>query len=127
MSLKRDPGKKDAVHLPSEILSAIISFVKLQEKPQKTLHSCCLVSRSWYSVAVAPLYESPCLEIKNCTLFVRTICPSKNVLSFESRVSEYVRTLNLSIRARESDTKKLLHRREGKPGVFVASYHTYFA
>jgi hypothetical protein len=122
--LESRPGKRDAVHLPVEVLLTIISFIKLQENARSALHSCCLVSRSWYSVAVAPLYQSPLLESANYPLFFRTICLSKNVRNLESPLSEYVKTLDLSAWLheviREDDVEILLARLERRLEIFVA-------
>ena len=117
------PGKIDAVHLPSEVISIIVSFIQLEESPQSTLYSCCLISRSWYSVAVAPLYRSPVLKGKNYQLFVRTICPSINAHIRKSPLSEFVRTLNLSSLTYEGSKSvmgRLLGRVKGGLEVFVA-------
>jgi hypothetical protein len=96
VSSESTPRKRVAVHLPFEIISNIISLVKLERNPQKTLHSCCLVSRSWYSVAIVPLYTSPIPGKKKYRSFVRTICSSEDVHIIKNPLSEYVKSLDLS-------------------------------
>jgi hypothetical protein len=96
-SANRDlSGRKDAVYLPSEILLNIVSFVQLQDNPQTTLYSCCLVSRSWYTAAIVLLYREPVLKGKKYELFFRTICPGEITHKAKSPLSEYVKTLDLS-------------------------------
>jgi hypothetical protein len=123
VSLERTPRKRDAVHLPFEILFTIISFVQLQRKPQGTLHSCCLVSRSWYSAAVVFLYKCPVPSGEKYLSFVRTMYSSKNVHKFKSPLWEYVKSLDLSAvsdNVPERVVEKLLGRVERGLEVFVA-------
>jgi hypothetical protein len=124
--LKIKAVKIDAFMLPSELLFNIMSFVQLQETPwcpHKNLHNCCLVSRSWYSVAVVTLYQSPVLEGEKHLLFFRTICLSKKAHYFKSPLSQYVKRLDLRAwphHVRESDTEELLARVAGGLEAFVA-------
>jgi hypothetical protein len=116
-------SRRDGIHLPAEILSAIISLVQFQEDPQGTLHSCCLISRSWYSVAVTQLYKSPIFTGTKYHLFIRTICPSKIVYEMKSPLSEYIQTLDLSAwrdDVREDVTERLLGKVRGRLEVFIA-------
>jgi hypothetical protein len=94
VSLISEPGRKYAVHLPSEMLLDILSFVKVQKDAQKTLSSCCLVSRSWYSVAIVQLYHSPIIEKEMYGLFIRTMFASNSVPNIQSP-SKFVRTLDM--------------------------------
>jgi hypothetical protein len=135
MSLISKTERRCAVHLPSEVLSTIFSFVKLdkgpqrtlynhQQSPQRTLYCCCLVSRSWYSVAIAPLYQCPFVKGEKYQLFVRTLCAPISVPNFKSPLSEYVRTLGLSALPNDLDeslTEKLLKTVGGALEKFVAS------
>jgi hypothetical protein len=117
------PRKRDAVHFPTEILFTILSFVQLHKKPQSDLHSCCLVSRSWCSVATALLYRAPISKGKKHLLFIRTINSSDNVHSFKSLLSKYIKTLDLSSWPRninENVTEDLLGRLGGGLESFVA-------
>jgi hypothetical protein len=95
MSLESNRGERNASHFPPEVICIIISFVKLQKRSQSTLHSCCLVSRSWYMVSVEQLYHSPVPNGKNYLSFIRSVCPP-NVHAFKRSLSEFVKTLDLS-------------------------------
>jgi hypothetical protein len=94
-SPESESGSTNAIHIPTEIIDNIVSFVRLQKNSQSTLYSCCLVSRSWYSVAIAALYQSPVLKEKTYLRFARTICPPTNVEEIKRPFAEYVRTLDL--------------------------------
>jgi hypothetical protein len=96
VTLESNPNKQDTGHLPPEVICIIISHVKLERNSQSTLHSCCLVSRSWYSVAVVQLYHSPVLKGKKCLLFVGSMCDFKNSNIFNSPISQYVVNVDLS-------------------------------
>jgi hypothetical protein len=123
MASATKPWQKHAVHLPFEVLSTIIFFVQLQKAPQNDLHSCCLVSRSWYFAAVAPLYQSPVLNGWNSPFFVRTICAFEDGRRFKSPLLEHIRTLDMSpvpYDEPESVTETLLSRVAGGLEVFVA-------
>jgi hypothetical protein len=93
--LGKSAGRRDAVYLPPELLLAILSLIPLQGCAQETLHSCCLVSRSWYSVAVTLLYRSPIITMGKYHLFNRTLCPPQKHQNHKNMLSEYVKTLNL--------------------------------
>jgi hypothetical protein len=96
MSLRRKRGKGDAVHLPSEVLYTIMSYVKLQQDSQRTLYFCCLVSRAWHSEAVILLYQDPVLEEERYLSFVRAMRPSNSIPDLQIPLSEYVKTMDLS-------------------------------
>jgi hypothetical protein len=131
VSVKSEPAKSHEVHLPTEVLSAVMSFVQHQRNSQSTLHSCCLVSRSWYSVANVQLYRSPVLNGENILLlfrtlgflFLRTLKSTKSVHNSKSPVSEYVKTLDLRHwphYVHENIMKELIGRMERGLEAFVA-------
>jgi hypothetical protein len=121
MSLESNTGRTDAPHLPPEVTCIIISFVG---RSQGTLHSCCMVSRFWYSVAVVQLYRSPFLWEKNYRSFFMGTCPSENVHKFRSPLLEMVKELDLRTLfdgVHESVTENLLLRVQRGMEVFHAS------
>ena len=67
------------VYLPDEIILEILSYVAASKQAQKTLASCCLLSRQWYDAAVPILYAYPYLYGGNFDQFVRAVCPSINL------------------------------------------------
>ncbi|KAI9819126.1 MAG: hypothetical protein M1827_007282 [Pycnora praestabilis] len=89
------PLNKNVVHLPTEIIINILSFIPRTPQSQPLLHSCCLVSRQWYSAAIRLLYESPRISGKNFKLFVATVCPSINAHIRKSELAELVRRLDM--------------------------------
>jgi hypothetical protein len=121
MSLKSSPRKRDWSHPPTEVLFIVISFVNLQDNSQNTLYSCCLVSRSWYSVAVVELYQLPVVKQGRMSLFFfRTMCLSQNDHNIKSSFSEYVKTLDLKFfDVHESVTERLLWSVEDGRRVFI--------
>jgi hypothetical protein len=121
VSLKSKIGNRDANYLPTEVLSNIISFFKYPKTSQPDLHSCCLVSRSWYSVAIALLYQAPVFKRGNSLLFVKRVFPSKRVQNVKRPLLEYIETLDLRYwREGKSVTERLLGRVHGGLEVFVA-------
>jgi hypothetical protein len=118
------PGKPNEVHLPLETVSNILSFVQLEENSQESLYNLCLVSRSWYSACVVPLYQCPSLSgKKGRQSFVETVCRPKNVHKSRRPLSEYVKTLDMSSwydDISENLIKKLLGKVAGGLEVFVA-------
>jgi hypothetical protein len=121
--LNSEPTKRDAIYLPPEILFAIIYFVQRQYNPQRNLYTCCLVSRSWYFVAVVQLYRSPVITQNNYRHFVRTMCSSKKVFHSTSQISEYIKTIDLSdaiYDIPESMTKSLVGRVKRGIEAFIA-------
>ena len=119
-----------AASLPQELLLQIFPFVSaaagvtITEKTCiATLYSCTLVSRNWYSAAVAQLYERPYLDHHNFAKFVGTVCPSINAHIRKSALSGFVRHLDLSNLTYESSkslTARLLGRVKENLESFVA-------
>jgi F-box-like len=111
------------VHLPSEILQYIFSFVNLGEESQQNLWACCLVSRQWYSAALPLLYESPCLQGRNFENFAWTVCPPVNAHVRRVELAQYVKHLDMSALAYESSnsmTARMLRRVREKLEAFTA-------
>ena len=110
-------------NLPTEILLQIFSNLPRTRKSQPTLHSCTLVSRSWYPAAVQVLYRSPYITGKNFKLFVSAICPSINAHVRKHGLSEMVRRLDMSRlihHGSKSLTARILGRCKGQLEEFVA-------
>ena len=66
--------------LSFEVVNLICTFVHQDNSSsradrQKTLWSCCLVSRSWHVAAAVRLYEWPILDPSNVVAFLRSVCP----------------------------------------------------
>lgn len=111
------------VYLPSEILELIFFFVRDGKRSQRSLWSCCLVCRQWYSAAVPALYESPVLWGWNFASFASTVSPSAHARVRRVELAQYVKHLNMSAVAYESSnsmTARLLRRVKGKLETFVA-------
>ena len=121
-----------AVYLPDEIIIQILSYIaeSRHHDAKRTLASCCFLSRRWYDSAVPLLYERPVLSGRNFDLFVRTICPSKNVHVIRSPLAELVKVLDLSRLVHEgskSTTARLIGRTKGQLEEFVAPVATFSA
>lgn len=86
----------EPLYLPDEILVQILDYVSRFQESQYTLASCCLLSRQWYSTAVAYLYRSPYLYGKNFDPFAQVIVPSLNLHIRKSHLAELVRDLDMS-------------------------------
>lgn len=111
------------VHLPTEILQLVISFVKGGNDGQRNLWACCLVSRHWYSAAVPLLYESPSLQGRNFESFSQTLCPPVNAHIRHVELAQFVKQLDMSTLAYESSnstTARLLRRVKGSLESFNA-------
>ncbi|RMY82264.1 hypothetical protein D0861_07968 [Hortaea werneckii] len=111
------------VYLPDEIILEILSYVAASNQAQKTLASCCLLSRQWYDAAVPILYAYPCLYGGNFDQFVRAVCPSINLHVRKSPLSELVKSLNMSglvHQGSRSLTARLLGRTKNQLEEFVA-------
>lgn len=102
-----DPSIKVSINdLPEEILIQIFSIISSRESlhsalhrdSQSTLHSCVLVSRLWYNLALEYLYRNPILTSNGITFqsFVNTICPSVNAHVKKSGCANMVRNLDMS-------------------------------
>ncbi|KAI6843455.1 hypothetical protein KC365_g242 [Hortaea werneckii] len=111
------------VYLPDEIILEILSYVAASKQAQKTLASCCLLSRQWYDAAVPILYAYPYLYGGNFDQFVRAVCPSINLHVRKSPLSELVKSLNMSglvHQGSRSLTARLLGRTKNQLEEFVA-------
>lgn len=115
------PGKE--IELPLEVLFQIISYIPRRQSDQKTLWACCLVSRAWYSAAVAFLYERPHIGGGNFQEFVATVCPSKNAHIRKSQLADMVKILDMGTLVHDGSkslTARLLGRLKGNLEEFVA-------
>jgi F-box-like len=111
------------VHLPSEILQYIFSFVNHGKESQQSLWACCLVSRQWYSAALPLLYESPHLQGRNFENFAWTVCPPVNAHVRRVELAQYVKDLDMSPLAYESSnsmTARMLRRVRENLEAFTA-------
>ena len=110
--------------LPPEILEEIFAHVfASHHNVQQTLHSCTLVSRSWYSNSIRCLYDSPRITGKTFDSFVRAICPSVNAHVRVNGLADLVRKLdmsNLVHNGSKSLTARILGRVKGRLEEFIA-------
>jgi len=116
------------IYLPDEILVQVLEYVSRSRDAQRTLASCCRLSKQWYDVAVPLLYRHPNLYGKNFDPFVRAICPSINLHVRKSPLSGLVRTLdmgNLVHQGSRSMTARLLGRTKGNLEHFVAPQSSF--
>ncbi|RDW77500.1 hypothetical protein BP6252_05553 [Coleophoma cylindrospora] len=123
-------SKPDApeVLLPAEILAQIISYIPIRPTSQSMLWSCTLVSRAWYSAAIARLYQRPYLSGNNFEQFVRTVCPSKNAHIRQSALAVLVHRLDMGElvhNASRSLTARILGRLKGNLVEFVAPQSSF--
>src|ERR1700742_575111 len=72
------PTVSKPVHLPAELVLAILSFLPSDSSSQPVLHACTLVSRRWYEAGIPQLYRSPHLTPRNFKQFAATVCPSSS-------------------------------------------------
>lgn len=116
------------IHLPTEIVVLIVSFAATDEdddaRRQSTMYACCLVSRRWYSAAVAFLYERPRLD-KGLSFkkFTDTVCPPIAARKSKLNLGNLVRRLDLSGLVHHSTnslTARLLGRVRENLEVFIA-------
>ncbi|KAI9833339.1 MAG: hypothetical protein M1819_003734 [Sarea resinae] len=117
-----DPPR-EPIPLPTELIIQILSHMPPSRVSQHTFYSCCLVSRQWYSAAVAFLYHRPYITGKNFKQFVATVCPSINAHIRRSELAELVHTLdmgNLVHDGSKSLTARLLGRMKGNLESFTA-------
>lgn len=102
-----EPSIKVSINdLPVEILVQILSTLSssapshsvLHRDSQSTFHSCILVSRLWYNLALEYLYRNPIFTSNGRTFqsFVNTICPSVNAHVKKSGCANMVRNLDMS-------------------------------
>lgn len=129
-----DPSIKVSINdLPAEILMQIFSIISSRESlhlalhrdSQSTLHSCVLVSRLWYNLALEYLYGNPILTSNGSTFhsFVNTICPSVNAHVKKSECANMVRNLDMSRLVHEGSkslTARLLSRCKTRLEEFTA-------
>jgi hypothetical protein len=113
------------LHLPTEIIVQIVSHVDGDElQRQKTLHTCCLVSRQWYSAAIAFLYERPRVDSgKAFQKFTETISPPLGARKNKPNLGSFVHRLNLShltYHSSNSLTARLLGRIKENLEIFIA-------
>ncbi|KAH0563293.1 hypothetical protein GP486_002133, partial [Trichoglossum hirsutum] len=66
------PATSKPVHLPTELVLTILSFLPPGPFSQPTLHACALASRQWYEAAIPSLYRSPHLTPRNFKQFAAT-------------------------------------------------------
>ena len=111
------------IYLPDEIILEILNYISRTKQAQKTLASCCLLSRQWYDAAVPLLYARPYLHGGNFDQWTRAICPSINLHVRKSPLSELTRSLNMSglvHSGSKSLTARILGRTKGVLEEFVA-------
>lgn len=112
-------------YLPTEIVLQIVAFIVADEScRQKTLHAVCLVSRQWYSVAIAPLYAKPHFGTGRAfERFTDTICPPIGVRRSKLHLGSLVHRLDLSGLVHHSSnslTARLLGRVKENLEIFIA-------
>lgn len=115
--------EKHPPQLPLEILLLIVSFIPPGPQSQSTLHALTLVSRLWYSAAIADLYRSPDIHGSRFNQFVPSICPSINARVKKNGLGDLVVRLDMSNLVHESSksvTARLLGRLKGGLREFVA-------
>lgn len=114
------------LHLPVEIITNIVRFVSHiedDESQQNDLWACCLVSKAWYSVSIAHLYEFPHLNNKNFDKFARTVCPPVTSNVRHIGLESFIKHLDMGMLAYESSkslTARLLRRTKVSLESFVA-------
>lgn len=111
------------INLPQEVVIQIVSCIPHRQSEQKTFWACCLVSRVWYSAAIASLYERPYIHGGNFQEFVATVCPSKNAHIRRSQLAELIRVLDMGQLVHDGSkslTARLLGRLKGNLEQFVA-------
>lgn len=118
------------IHVPTEIVVQIVSYVAGDElERQKTLYACCLVSRQWYSAAIAFLYERPRVDSGiSFQRFTETISPPIGVRKNKLNLGSFVHRLNLSHLVHHSSnslTARLLGRIKENLEIFIAPTLTF--
>ncbi|KAL3474176.1 hypothetical protein BJX99DRAFT_232018 [Aspergillus californicus] len=113
------------IHLPTEIVLQIVAEVAVDEfARQPTLYACCLVSRQWYSCAIAPLYEKPRMDTgSSFTKFTKIISPPIAARKSNWNLGQLVHKLDLSRLVHHSSpslTARLLGRVKDNLEVFYA-------
>ncbi|KAE8350805.1 hypothetical protein BDV28DRAFT_138438 [Aspergillus coremiiformis] len=118
------------IYLPTEIVVQIVSYVAVDELGrQKTLYTCCLISRQWYSAAIALLYERPqVISGISFKRFTETISPPIGTRKNTLNLGSFVHRLNLSHLVHHSSnslTARLLGRIKENLEVFIAPTLTF--
>lgn len=120
------PHSSPPIYLPTELIVLIVSFVAADEsdRRQPTLHSCCFVSRQWYSAAIAFLYERPRLDSGTAfKQFTETISPRIGARRSKVNLGALVHRLDLHLLVHHSSpslTARLLGRVKDNLEVFIA-------
>lgn len=117
-----------SVHLPTEVVVLCFLFIAADDRlplsRQRSLHACCLVSRQWYSAAIAFLYEKP--QVGSGLAFgkfTETVCPPVAARKSKWNLGAFVRQLDLSGLVHHSSnslTARLLGRVKENLEVFIA-------
>ncbi|KAL5330629.1 hypothetical protein ACEPPN_000148 [Leptodophora sp. 'Broadleaf-Isolate-01'] len=121
--LSQSSSKRPEIPLPPEIIAQILTCIPLRQTNQPTFWACTLTSRSWYRASITLLYHRPYITPNNFTLFVRTICPSKNAHIKHTPLSPLVHRLDMGSLVHNSSkslTARLLGRLKGNIQQFVA-------
>ncbi|KAG9956541.1 hypothetical protein KCU78_g24736, partial [Aureobasidium melanogenum] len=87
----------EPAYLPDELVLEILEYVAVDPEAQKSLYTCCLLSRQWHRAALPYLYAYPKIYGKNYDPFYRTMCPSINLRIKESPLAGLVKVLNLGM------------------------------
>ncbi|KAH0345796.1 hypothetical protein KCU83_g7665, partial [Aureobasidium melanogenum] len=113
----------EPAYLPDELVLEILEYVAVAPEAQKSLYTCCLLSRQWHRAALPYLYAYPKIYGKNYDPFYRTMCPSINLRIKESPLASLVKVLNLGMLVHHSSrsvTARVLRRTEASLEEFVA-------
>ncbi|ODM18984.1 hypothetical protein SI65_05601 [Aspergillus cristatus] len=127
------PTSPRQIHLPTEVILLIVSLAATNAdndaQRQRTMHTCCLVSRQWYSAAVAFLYEKPRLDRGRAFYkFTDTISPPVAARKSKMNLGSMVRKLDLSClvhHSKNSLTARLLGKVKENLEVFIAPSVTF--
>ncbi|OAX83851.1 hypothetical protein ACJ72_01781 [Emergomyces africanus] len=109
--------------VPAEIIIHILSYLQEQPVRQHTLHSCCLVSRLWYSVTIPLLYERPYISGANFDNFALAVCPPAPAYAPRGDLGRFVRRLDFSKLVHNlttSSTTRFLGRVKENVEIFIA-------
>ncbi|KAI5259463.1 hypothetical protein E4T42_00003 [Aureobasidium subglaciale] len=121
--ISHDYHTTEPAYLPDELVLEILSYVAVTPEAQKSLYTCCLLSRQWHVAALPYLYHYPKIYGKNYDPFYRTMCPSINLRIKESPLASLVKVLNLGLlvhHSTKSVTARVLRRLETSLEEFVA-------
>ncbi|KAI2085138.1 hypothetical protein LOZ36_004253 [Ophidiomyces ophidiicola] len=112
-----------AIYLPPEIISLVLSFVQDLPEANETLTSCCLVSHEWWSMAAPILYEKPKIPPKHYTTFTTILTSNDPLYAPKGELGQHVRRLDLSelvYHSTNSLTARLLRSVRQGLQVFIA-------